>query len=64
MQAVYEGECVCMFLCPGTHSERLPGRGLSVFSLSCHQPLSGVIKGSQASLHGHLDRILLKVGPY
>ena len=53
-----------MFMCPGTHSEKLPGRGQSVFSLLCHQPLSVVIKGSQASLHGHLDRIFLKVGPY
>ena len=64
MQAVYEEECVCMFVCPCTHSEKLPGRGQSVFSLLCHQPLSVVIKGSQAPLHGHLDRILLKMGPY
>ena len=54
---------VCVFVCPCTHSEKLPGRGQSVFSLLCHQPLSIMIKGFQAPLHGHLDRILLKNGP-
>lgn len=44
--------------------EKFSGGGGLTFSFLCHQPLSLVIGGLQASLHGYLDRILLNVGTF